>query len=70
MEAAVKECNSRRCFTPSEGPLAGLKTNEFWHKRNIEWIEKFNEKVETLISKARDAQVCGKLKYNYSIIEV
>ena len=61
VEAAVRECNGSRCFTPNDGPLASLtETHQNWHNRNTDWVKKFNEKVDSLMKKTRIALVCGK----------
>ena len=61
VEAAVRECDGSRCFTPNDGPLASLtETHQNWHNRNTDWVQKFNEKVDSFMKKTREALLCGK----------
>ena len=60
VEAAVRECDGDRCFTPNEGPLSSFQTHQNWHNNNNAWVEKFYEKVDLLIKKTRMAVNCGK----------
>ena len=60
VEAAVRECDGSKCFKPTEGPLKSVETHQSWHNKNTQWVEKFNEKIDSLIKKTRMALVCGK----------
>ena len=60
VEVAVKECDGDKCFKPTEGELESVETHQNLHNKNSDWIERFNEKVDSLIKKTRMDLVCGK----------
>ena len=38
--------------------LKNIVTHKKWHKRNLEWIQKSNEKLDQLISRFKTVQKC------------
>ena len=58
LESVTKYCGKKTCYTPTDGALKNIVTHKKWHKRNLEWIQKSNEKLDQLISRFKTVQKC------------